>query len=58
MDGYKEVVTTALDVLAVLLVAFGLAALVYPFVGLPAVGVAGVTVLALVRVYEWIVGRG
>lgn len=55
---YREVVTTALDVLAVLLLAFGLAACAYPFVGWACTAVAAVVVLGAVRVDEWNQRRG
>ena len=54
---YREVITTVLDVLAVLLVAFGAAAALFPLVGWASVAVAGVVVLAFVRAHEAIARR-
>lgn len=42
----RERVTTALDVLGLLLIAFGVAALLYPWLSLGSVVAAGVVVLA------------
>jgi sorbitol-specific phosphotransferase system component IIBC len=41
-----EIITTALDTLAVLLIAAGAAALAFPYLGWGALAVAGVVVLA------------
>ena len=42
----RDVLTTALDALGLLLVAAGLAALAYQWIGLASLGVAGAVVLA------------
>lgn len=47
-----DLITTALDVVAVLLVAFGAAALAFPYLGWAAAGVAGVVLLVAVRVAD------
>lgn len=48
---------TLLDVLAVLLCAFGAAAALFPFIGWAATGVAGVVILAAVRIGEAVDSR-
>jgi len=52
VDDYREVITTVLDVLAVLLVAFGAAALAFPFVGWGAALAGGLVVFVAVRAHE------
>lgn len=53
----EDVITTVLDVLAVLLVAFGLAAAAFPVIGWAAAAVAGVVLLAAVRVADALARR-
>lgn len=49
----REVLTTALDALGLLLIAAGLGALAYQWIGWPALGVAGVVVLIGSAVADW-----
>ena len=49
----REVLTTALDALGLLLIAAGLAALAYQWIGLASLGVAGAVVLAGSAVATW-----
>jgi len=49
----REVLTSALDALGLLLVAAGLAALVFPWAGWAALAVAGVVVLTGSAVASW-----
>jgi hypothetical protein len=58
VDGYREVLTTVLDVVAVLLVAAGAAAAAYQLIGWGALAVAGVVVLGAVRLAELLTRRG
>jgi hypothetical protein len=50
----RDLLTTALDVLGLLLLAAGIAALVYPFVGWAALAVAGVVVLSGSALSSWL----
>lgn len=52
-----DTITTVLDVLAVLLVAFGAAALAFPYIGWASAGVAGVVLLVAVRVADAVARR-
>lgn len=55
----EDMITTWLEVLAFLLVAFGAAAAAFPFIGWAAVAVAGVVLLVAVRVIDVFAhGRG
>ena len=56
-DDYREVVTTALDVVAVLGVGFGVAAGLLPVIGWASVAVGGAVVLGAVRAYNWAASR-
>jgi hypothetical protein len=49
----REVLTTALDALGLLLLAAGFAALTYQWIGWAALGVAGVVVLVGSAVANW-----
>jgi len=49
----REVLTTALDALGLLLLAAGVAALMYQWIGWAALGVAGVVVLVGSAVANW-----
>jgi len=56
-EDYREVVTTALDVIAVLAVACGLFAALLPYLGYAAAAPAGLVVFGAVRVDELVQRR-
>lgn len=57
MDSVHEVVTTVLEVLAVLAVGFGVSAGLWPLVGGWSVAAGGVVVIGAVEVAEWTARR-
>jgi hypothetical protein len=57
VEGYQEVLTTVLDVVAVFLVAAGVGAWLYPYVGWACLAAAGLVVTGAVRVAELVARR-